>query len=745
MRRRFLSATVATIALASALASVPVTGHAQEPDPLVQTSLDAMAALVTPENCAKRDAADDDTANGIELLYLLCDDGVVPSGGGSNGIPVPAKYAATDGDDWSGLPAPASAEETATAAGTDDIQPEGDNHITLDVDITLPPSAASVLYPEDPPRGAPASGNPVIVFMHGCCGGNRKSWEAPTIDAAGERWHHSNAWFAARGYVVVNYSARGFRNSNEEGSTGTTQLDSRRYEINDYQYLVGLLTDLDRQRAEADLPPLFNMNERKVGAVGGSYGGGFAWLALTDPTWRSPMHGTKMKLGAVVTKYGWTDLVEALVPSGHYLDKNAKGKTSIAPTDPAKALSRSPIGVMKQSIVSGLYATGNSVNGDHTTFPAYVHEAVTRLQAGEPYDGDATLEALADTFLNDRSAYFQNQFWGRVQKGMKVPLYAAATWTDPLFPTIETIRFYNKLKKVNPRYPVTMTLGDYQHFAHNKAKEWGDICGDDHHVCTIEDYRTSSGKLDFKKPKDRKHAGINTRMNAFLDFYLRAKGKRPASNVTSTTQICPANATDKYKFDEPGIEYRAPSWRALTSGKPVEFGWGGGGVAATTTSTAAVDGHAVESDPVGRETGDDKCYTTTQGNPGLGVVQLLSNPLKDPFTMAGLPLVKAKYDTQATDYWIAARLFDRAPDGSMTMVTRGLCRVSAATSDKTCETFALFGNSWTFDKEHTVVLELSQADQPFLRRNNVPSTITFPEVGLTVPTTKAKYKVDFRG
>jgi predicted acyl esterase len=233
-------------------------------------------------------------------------------------------------------------------------------------------------------------------------------------------------------------------------------------------------------------------------------------------------------------------------------------------------------------------------------------------------------------------------------------------------------------------------------------------------------------------------------MNAFLDFHLRAKGKRPASNVTSTTQICPSNATDKYKFDEPGIEYRAPSWRKLTSGTTVKFGWGGGGAATTTTSTAALDGHAADSDPVGRETGDNKCYTTTQANPGLGVVQVASNPLKDAFTMAGLPLVQLKYDTQATDYWIAARLFDRAPDGAMTLVTRGLCRVNTASSDETCETFALFGNSWTFAKEHTVVLELSQADQPFLRRNNVPSTIAYPDIRLNVPTTKAKYKVDFR-
>jgi len=743
-QRPRLRPVLLAIALLAGTLAQPPGARGQEPDPLVQSSLDALGKLVTPETCTKKDAADGDVEDGIDLLYVFCDDGVPPAGGGGAGIPVPAKYAARDGDDWSGLPPPASAEETAAAAATDDIRPEGDNHITLDVDITLPASAASVLYPEDRPRGAPARGNPVIVFMHGCCGGNKNSWEAASIDAANEHWHHNNAWFAARGYVVVTYTARGFRNSSERGSTGTTQLDSRRYEINDYQYLVGLLSDLDRERKAADLPPLFMIDRKNIGAVGGSYGGGFSWLALTDPTWKSPLHGTGLKLGAVVTKYGWTDLVESLVPSGHYLDRGLNGKTWIAPTDPDKAPSRDPIGVMKQSIVTGLYGTGNAPQGNHTTFPDYVHDAYTRLQAGEPYDGDPNLEALADSFLRDRSAYFQESYWKRVQNGLKVPLYAAATWTDPLFPTMETLRFYNKLKKVSPRYPVTMNLGDYQHFTNNKPKEWGDICGDNHHVCTNQDYRTRDGKLALGKPKNRRHVGINTRMNKFLDFHLRGKGKKPSSNVTSTTQICPSNATRKFKADEPGIEYRAPSWRALTGGKPFVLGWGGGGAATMTTSTAAADGHAQDSDPVARQTQSDKCYTTSRRDPGPGVVQVASNPLKTPVTMSGLPLLNLKYETTATDYWIAARLFDLDKDGAMTLVTRGVCRVNTAASDRRCNVFALMGNAWTFRKDHQVVLELTQADQPFLRRNNVPSTIAYPDIQISIPTTRKKFKDDWR-
>src|SRR5919109_902622 len=81
---------------------------------------------------------------------------------------------------------------------------------------------------------APAGGYPMLVFMHGCCSGNKQSWEATAFEAGGEKWHYNNAWFAARGYVVVTYTARGFVSGESDpggsrGSTGEAQLDSRRF------------------------------------------------------------------------------------------------------------------------------------------------------------------------------------------------------------------------------------------------------------------------------------------------------------------------------------------------------------------------------------------------------------------------------------------------------------------------------------------------------------------------------------
>jgi len=747
---RSLCLLVALALSVAPLALTPGAGAQAAADPLVADSLTALSGLVSKDTCALKDASGpvEPAASGPEIPYVFCNDGLPPRTGGSAGIPVPVKYAAdADGDDYTGLPAPATQEEVDAADANEDLQPEKGNRITLDVDITLPPTTKTLAEFgfESSSVPTPQGGHPVIVLMHGCCAGNKTSWEATSVDAARELWHHSNAWWASRGYVVINYTARGFRNAEERGSTGTTQLDSRRYEINDYQYLVGLLADHDAaRRAEGDAP-LFNINPNKIGAVGGSYGGGFSWLAITDPNWKSPASNIPIKLAAAVPKYGWTDLVESLVPGGHYKDweqtDSGALKASIAPTDPAQAPSANPIGVEKQSIVTGLYASGNLRTGNHTTFPSYLNDAYSRLQLGEPYEGDPVVEPVLQSFLRDRSAYFQEDFWKRVKGGLKLPIYAAGTQTDLLFPAIETLRFYNKLKATNGSYPITLYMGDYQHFVQNKAKEWGDMCGDDHHVCNVDDFRKDDGSVGRKAPS-RVHRGINTRINRFLNHYLLGTGVKPKSQAIATTTVCPANASETLPGDEPGVQYQAPSWRAMSPTLKT-FPFEGGG----EVSSGGTDAHAPASDPVFRDRQSNKCFTTDSGPPGAGVVQYTSKPFAQPFTMMGLPQLDLDYtvDMSGDEYWIAARIYDEDADGQMTMVTRGVCRVNLVSHpDKLCESFQLFGNGWLFEKGHSLVVEVTQSDQPFLRRQNEPSTLTINKASISLPVAKEKFRRDFR-
>src|SRR4051794_3944819 len=278
--------------------------------------------------------------------FQLCTDGTppvagrTPNIGGVSAVRVPAKY-----DGYAGLPA-----KSADAASMPGADPGG--FIALDVDISRPTTPA------------PPGGYPLLVFMHGCCAGSKFDWERNGFDATGEHWHYNNAWFASRGYVVVNYTARGFHGG-PSGSTGETQLDSRLFEINDFQYLAGLIAD----------DPFFQVDPQKVVPTGGSYGGGFAWLALTDPKWKSP-GGLDLKLGASVPRYGRADITYSLLPNGHH----SKDPDKLPAFDGSDTLD--PLGMPKISWVSVLFGSGFI----GTTFPQYIVDSYTCTQFPYPLD-----------------------------------------------------------------------------------------------------------------------------------------------------------------------------------------------------------------------------------------------------------------------------------------------------------------------------------------------------------------------
>ena len=113
------------------------------------------------------------------------------------------------------------------------------------------------------------------------------------------------------------------------------------YEVRDAQYLMGRLADdgvIDPQR---------------IGAAGGSYGGGMAIAlgALRNRTmlpdgslvpWTSP-HGTPMQIAATTPEFTWSDLDYALMPNGATLDY-------VADAPYRGPLGDRRVGVQKQSL-----------------------------------------------------------------------------------------------------------------------------------------------------------------------------------------------------------------------------------------------------------------------------------------------------------------------------------------------------------------------------------------------------------
>jgi dienelactone hydrolase len=680
--------------------------------------------------------------------YLFCDDGIpqtsggtTPNVGGLQAVTVPAEY-----DGYEGLPP----KKIPTTVGGADAN--GD--IALDVNVS---------WPMTPP---PAGGYPLLFFMHGCCGGNKSNWEAADYLGTSERWHYSNAWFASRGYVVVTYTSRGFGKTPNSpahplrrGSTGETQIQSRRFEINDYQSLACQIYSATAEWADV-LPQAPAINPERIVVTGGSYGGGFSWMALTDPIWSCGT--TRMKLAAAAPRYGWTDLVYSLVPTG----RHSVLPTALPQTDGCDSGGRKadgtdctnpvPAGVPKQTINAGLYGTGTAGTGPDTgaaTFPQSIHLAQTCLTGPYPVETNpACADTLATTlpeFIADRSAYYQQQWFDRIASDpeYRIPVFSAATFTDPLFPPHEHRRMHNRIRSIVPGYPLQAYFGDYQHFVQNKPKEWADLCGADRHVCTNADFAD-----DFDEaPATLARTGITTRLNRFVDYYAKPRGvldvldPAPASDVTAALQVCPQKATATQAADEPGETFTAATFEALATGTLV-LDTGGAQPSLTAGSTGltltSAAGGAAHADPVATnqtaaQNPHKQCSTRLASDPApAGVAQLTTAVLGADVVMLGAGQLTVAFEPggDSGSVQLNARLYEVLPDGSAVMADRGFRRLSAAEVAAKTISFELFGNGWRFTQGNRIRLELAQDDSPYLKASQPPSSLTVTRATLTLPT-----------
>jgi dienelactone hydrolase len=657
--------------------------------------------------CSPRDAADGDVSNGSQLPFAFCDDGVpdtggtTPNPGAAKALPVPERYAG-----FAGLPLKTTPDPDSGADANGDV--------ALDADLSLPDRSFS-------PK--PAQGYPLMVMMHTCCGSDKTNFEAATVEGSGETWHYSNAWFASRGYVVLNYTARGFIDAGNRGSTGQSQIDSRYYEVNDLQHLACQLA------ADSSL----GIDPRKVVVTGSSYGAGLSWLALTDPTWSCAAVGhpqLQMRLAASAPKYGWTDLLYSFVPNGTHL------RDRLPPTDPAHASTRDPFGFPRESILNGLYVTGkfgSPPNGSHLTFPPSIDRAVACLESTDPYEQNplcaGVLEPLEDEFLADRSAYYQNDFFAGLQAGTvpRVPVFAAGSLTSPLFSQVEQGRMVQRLRSLVPSYPVQEYYGAIGDFTQNKAKEWGDLCGADHHVCTQADYPNGDLNAD---PPTLVRLGITTRLNRFVDYFAKPPrdpaAPRPSFDATASLQICPANSSASFPADEPGERIQAGRFGDLSPRSLRLDAYG----AQTTVNAVAPNPHATSADPIANFIDNAGNCPVDSVPAGEGVAVYDLPQLQQDVTMIGRTRVTVPHTGTGNGLQLNARLYEVLPGGNQVLVDRGGIRVGEAIG---VSTFDLNGNAWRFRSGDRLRIELTQDDAPYVKRSSQPSTLTLAGVTLQIP------------
>ena len=535
--------------------------------------------------------------------------------------------------------------------------------IGIDTDLSIPVGATSPL--------------PAVLMLHGW-GGDKTDWESTSTAGDGaDSWHWNNVFFVSNGWVAVNTTARGFQEScgmqdqDANCTDGFTHLSDRRFETRDSQTILGKLVDAGIA------------SRRKLAATGGSYGGGQSWLLATSTPWKSPK-GTRLQLAAAVAKYPWTDLLDSLAPNGRATpDRNQSGPHN------------DPFGVPKESYIDGLYATGrSSANGRYDTnaadFGTDLDEQYQRVQQGEPYDPstDPRLQGMVDSFRY-RSPYDATAYFKRLKAGTirPVPVMSIQGWTDPLFPPVQTLQMFRKLKAADPGYPITMAFGDIGHSnATNPAWQW--------------------------------HR-INRLAWGFLQAHvLGMRSKAPASQAYSFQTECT------------GSEHPAAMsgrWDSLANARDL---FTETDVPAMTTSSAdqnPADGAAT--DPIANM---NTCLTEDSNTTDAGAAYYSFGA--HGMHLLGLPTVTADYSLTGQDAVVAFKLWDQAPDGSKTLVTRGEYRLSTGDPAQGKIVTHLYGNDWVFPAGHRIVLQITQDDSPYLRPDNEPSSIDWSAITLDVPS-----------
>jgi predicted acyl esterase len=412
---------------------------------------------------------------------------------------------------------------------------------------------------------------------------------------------------------------------------------------------------------------------RRVAVLGSSYGGGQAWLLLTTRGQNVAQYGAwRSPAGRVIR-------LAAVVPQFTWtnllqalLPNGREGDT--------------PLGIGKLSIVDGLTASAN------TKLPPDVLAWVARLNAGEPYDdpADPIIPAAKRALSVDRSAAYQGGFFDALAAGRqrRVPVFAAQGWTDPIFPAGEALWMYRRLRAARRGYPVKLYLGDFEHL-------------------------TAAVKV----PEFRYFHRMGNRL---LDRYLRGRRRtRVRFDARSAPTHCESGAFGPVlagrRFGRLG-----PDRLTLELGGPRQV------------QSPLTDPRASATDPVAVSTSRGRGCVTTDLPPTPGVATY-DAPLDGTFTLIGMPRLRLRYRSLAPDVQLNSRLWDVAPDGRQTLVTRGAYRVVLPDAAGADAEYPLFGNHWRFEAGHTVRLEVTSVDAPYLRLDNFPSLTAIDDARLVLP------------
>jgi predicted acyl esterase len=391
----------------------------------------------------------------------------------------------------------------------------------------------------------------------------------------------------------------------------------------------------------------------------------------------------------------------------------------------------SPVGVDKLSYTNVFYAYGHGAsNGggfqvedacdtpppELASVDAWYQRIVT---TGEPYeDSDPLVKQIRHGLTECRSSYYQDEGWKAQADGpRRVAVFSIQGWTDDLFGAVESFRQFKYLKKLNPRWPVSVALADVGHpRAKNNPDTW---------------------------------RALNQQAWQWLQSNIN--GSNDQETTVSGQQTVCDNGDGQEDPNDPNQNITATTPERLSNGK-VSVTYAGGG----TTTSEEPDPNGPVTDPVANSAVGEiiprpgNCPTSAGPAPYTG----FSQPLPGDRTYVGLGSVTVPYELTGTTAQLDTRVWD-VPPGSATnavgstdcqkrptpkgcplLISRGTYRLDTPTYDSPTGQLRipLMGNQYRLAKGHKIRLDLTQLDAPYLRASNAPSTIKFTSPTLSLPT-----------
>ncbi len=556
----------------------------------------------------------------------------------------------------------------------------------IDINVGFPPA----------PESGPDGDFPVIGVFHGW-GGSKIGLTSGGM----QQWLN-------RGYAVFSMSDRGWGMSC--GGTdpkritlacadGYNHLMDTRFEVRDAQEVWEALADRAAQGATSGEGLI---DPQRIGAQGGSYGGGIsaALGALKDRKmvneddpegelvpWVSD-EGKPMRIAAAQPDIPWTDLAYSLQPNGATLDY-VEDAPYLGPNGDRK------IGILKQSFVAGLYgiglATGNYAPPG-TDPDADLTRWYASVNAGEPYDENPLAADVTDEITTHHSSYYIDH------SQPPAPMLISNGWTDDLFPADEAIRFYNRTRSQYPATPIALMFSDHGH-------------------------QRGQGKGPDGTFRNRQL--IN-----WMDYYVKGTGPEPVGGVQTLTQTCggpSGGATGAFDDPDTDAPFRADTWAEIAPGEIRHSDLVEQIIAPVSTSPQL----GQTFDPIA---GGGACASSSaEDQTGTATYRLDPAPAGG-YTLMGSATVVADFFSPGPHSQVAARLLDVAPNGTQTLVARGLWRPQALTLEGAVkQVFQLHPNGWTFAQGHVPKLELLPFDTPYGRVTNGQMPVAVSNLELRLP------------